>query len=64
MTNQMLQDSAHSLSKKYSPDVPIAERYSIEVALEILAQNNYEALRSAISPDDSSKIKLLKVRYH
>lgn len=57
----MLQDGQHSLSKKYDSDVPIAERFAIEIACEILFRPEYDALRYAIMPDDLSKIMFSKV---
>lgn len=61
MTNKMLQDDGHILSKKYSADVPIAERHSIEIACNTLSQPEYNALCNAIMPDDISKIIFFKV---
>ena len=61
MTNKMLQDNDHVLSKNYSVDVPIAERLSIEIACITLLQPEYNALCNAIMPDDISKIIFFKV---
>lgn len=58
----MLQDKDHTLSKKYPSDVPIAERFAIEIACEILFQPEFKALRDAIMPDDISKLHFAKVR--
>lgn len=63
MTNKMLEESQHSLSKKYAKDVPIAERFAIEIACDVLIRPEYEALRGAIMPDDKSKLKFSKVFY-
>ena len=59
----MLQDIQHSLSKKYAKDVPIAERFAIEIGCDVLIRPEYEALRAAIMPDDQSKLKFSKVFY-
>lgn len=61
-TNKMLQDTDHSLSRRYPEDVPIAERYAIEIACDTLFHEEYEALCTAIMPDDLSKLKFSKVR--
>eukprot|EP00956_Cyclotella_meneghiniana_P023283 scaffold45025_cov74-Cyclotella_meneghiniana.AAC.4 len=63
MTNKMLQDDGHILSKKYSADVPIAERHSIEIACNTLSQPEYNALCNAIMPDDLSKIIFYKALF-
>lgn len=62
MTNKMLQDENHKLSQKYPPDVPIAERFAIEIACELLFQPEFEALCDAIMPDDISKLVFSKVK--
>jgi hypothetical protein len=62
MTNKMLQENEHSLSQKYPEGVPFAERYSIEIACDILFREEYNALCTAIIPDDLSKLKFSKVR--
>lgn len=61
MTNKMLKDQAHSLSQKYSSDIPIAERFSVEIACTVLLQEQYSALCDAIMPDDISRLKFSKV---
>jgi atrial natriuretic peptide receptor A len=63
MNNKMLQDEAHILSQKYSPDIPIAERFSIEIACEVLLQEQYSALCDAIMPDDISRLKFSKALF-
>ena len=57
----MLEDIQHSLSKKFAKDVPIAERFAIEIACDVLIRPEYERLREAIMPDDISKLKFSKV---
>lgn len=63
MTNKMLEDIQHSLSKKFAKDVPIAERFAIQIACDVLIRPEYEELRTAIMPDDKSKLKFSKVIY-
>eukprot|EP00804_Cyclotella_cryptica_P029732 CCRYP_015206-RA/>CCRYP_015206-RA protein AED:0.12 eAED:0.12 QI:301/0.92/0.93/1/0.85/0.8/15/353/1031 len=63
MTNKMLEDNQHPLSKKYAKDVPIAERFAIEIACDVLMCPEYEALRTAIMPDDKSKLKFAKALF-
>ena len=58
----MLQEKEHSLSKKYPQDVPIAERYAIEIACDTLLKQEYTALCNAIMPNDTSKLRFSKVR--
>ena len=60
MSNQILQDSHHPLADKYPKDVPIAERLSIEIALDLLFREGYVALCTAILPGSIDKIQFAK----
>ena len=60
MSNKILKDTQHPLSTKYNEDVPIAERESISIALEILFRPGFDTLRSAILPDVLDKILFTK----
>jgi atrial natriuretic peptide receptor A len=60
MSNKTLKDIQHPLSIKYNEEVPIAERESISIALEILFRPEFDTLRSAILPDVLDKIKFTK----
>jgi hypothetical protein len=63
MTNKMIQEKEHALSKKYPKDVPIAERYAIDIACNLLFQREYTALCHAIMPGDIDKLKFAKVLF-
>lgn len=63
MSNQILKDTHHPLSTKYSCDVPIAERESISVALDILFRPEFERLKSAILPGVLDKIQFTKTLF-
>mmetsp|Transcript_3823 Transcript_3823/g.8537 ORF Transcript_3823/g.8537 Transcript_3823/m.8537 type:complete len:1220 (+) Transcript_3823:92-3751(+) len=60
MSNKFLIDSRHALSKKYGKDVPIAEKQSIDIALEILFRPEYETMRKSIIPGDLDKVHFAK----
>lgn len=63
MSNKILTDSQHSLSLKYPKDVPIAERNSIDIGLEILFRSEYQTLRTAIIPEEMDKIHFAKTLF-
>jgi hypothetical protein len=63
MSNKILKESKHPLSEKYEDGVPTAEKYSIDIALELLYRPEYESLRSAILPNTMSKIEFAKTLF-
>jgi atrial natriuretic peptide receptor A len=63
MSNKILKETHHPLSTKYNDDVPIAERESINIALEILFRPEFETLRSAILPEVLDKIQFTKILF-
>ena len=63
MNNKILTDTNHPLSGKYEQGIPIAERYSIDIALELLFRPEYEAFRFAIFPDTLSKVEFAKTLF-
>ena len=63
MSNQILVKTNHPLSTKYAPDVPIAERESIALALDTLFQPHLAEFCSAIIPTDLSKIQYAKTLF-
>lgn len=63
MSNKILTDIHHPLSDKYEDGVPLAERESIAIALDLLFRPEYEALRVAIIPGVIDKIAFAKTLF-
>lgn len=63
MSNKILTDTDHPLSRKYHAGVPIAEKNSIDVALDILFQDNFTSLRNAIFPEKMDKIEFARTLF-
>lgn len=63
MSNKILKDTHHPLAEKYEDEVPIAEKHSIDIALELLFRPQYEAFRLAILPNETSKIEFAKTLF-
>ena len=56
MSNKILSDTSHPLSTKYQKGIPIAEKHSIDIGLDIFFQDEFKELRHAILPDVYDKI--------
>lgn len=63
MSNKILVETKHPLSEKYENGVPIAEKLSLEIALEILFKTEYQAFRTAIIPKVIDKIQYAKTLF-
>lgn len=63
MSNKILSDTNHTLSAKFPKDVPIAEKNSIDIGLEILFRPEYKDFRTAIIPNDVNKIQFAKTLF-
>ncbi|KAL9184127.1 hypothetical protein ACHAXT_002213 [Thalassiosira profunda] len=63
MSNKILTDTHHPLANKYDEDVPIAERESIQIAVDLLFRPEYESLRTAILPEVIDKIVFAKTLF-
>jgi atrial natriuretic peptide receptor A len=61
MSNQFLKDQSHPLASRYSVDIPIAEFYSIELAMEFLFDDNFTMLRDTIFRTELELIRFIKV---
>lgn len=60
MSNKILCEISHPLVAKFTKNVPIAERNSIDVCLSLFFRTEYKLLRESIAPDEKDKIKLAK----
>jgi len=63
MSNKILKDIDHPLSKKFEDDIPIAEKNSIDIALNILFRDNFASLRNAIIPGQLDKIEFARTLF-
>lgn len=63
MSNKILAEIKHPLSEQYEQGVPIAEKYSIDIALQLLFRPQYDAFRLAILPNAMSKIEFAKTLF-
>ena len=63
MSNKILKDIDHPLSRKFEESVPIAEKNSIDIALNILFQDNFASLRNAILPGQMDKIEFARTLF-
>ena len=63
MSNKILSDTHHPLSVNFAKDVPIAEKNSIDIGLEILFRDDFEELRDTILPDVLDKIHFTKAMF-
>jgi len=63
MSNKILSETRHPLLKKYQEDVPIAEKNSIDIGLEIIFREEFEELRMAILPGVLDKINFTKTMF-
>jgi len=64
MSNQILREQHHALAQRFDDEeVPIAERYSLELALGILHQEQFNALRATIAPADLDIIRFGKALF-
>lgn len=60
MSNKILCDISHALCEKYSMDVSIAERFSIDICLSLLFKPEYTSLRESIAPEEIDIIQFAK----
>ena len=61
-SNKILMEQNHPLAKRYDgAKVPIAEKHSIDIALDILFRDEYKTLRAAIVPTEVDKLHFSKV---
>eukprot|EP00984_Skeletonema_dohrnii_P009306 scaffold3549_cov110-Skeletonema_dohrnii-CCMP3373.AAC.8 len=63
MSNKILKDIDHPLSKKFDDSIPIAEKNSIDIALDILFRDNFSSLRNAILPGEMDKIEFARTLF-
>ena len=63
MSNKILSETHHPLSKKFQEGVPIAEWNSIDIGLEIFFREEFEEFRMAILPDVLDQIKFTKTMF-
>jgi hypothetical protein len=64
MSNKILEEQEHPLALRYSDDnTPIAEKHSIDLALDIFFKDEYKALRSAIIPAELDKVQFSKILF-
>lgn len=64
MSNKILEEQDHPLALRYGDvNTPIAEKHSIDLALDILFKDEYNALRSAILPGLLDKVHFSKVLF-
>lgn len=63
LSNKILKDIDHPLSKKFADGIPIAEKNSINLALDILFRENFLALRNAILPGTLDKIEFARTLF-
>ena len=63
MSNKILSETHHPLSKTIQDGVPIAEKNSIDIGLEIFFRDEFKELRMAILPDELDQIKFTKTMF-
>lgn len=63
MSNKILKEIDHPLSKKFDDSIPIAEKNSIDIALDILFRDNFTSLRNAILPGEMDKIEFARTLF-
>lgn len=64
MSNTILREIKHPLTEVYKQEqIPIAEKLSIDIALELLFLPDFDVLRLAIMPDTICKIQFAKTLF-
>ena len=64
MSNKILRETKHPLTEMYKQDqIPIAEKHSIDIALELLFLPEFDSLRLAIIADTFAKIQFAKTLF-
>lgn len=63
MSNKILKEIDHPLSNKFDDSIPIAEKNSIDIALDILFRDNFTSLRNAIIPGEMDKIEFARTLF-